>query len=251
MNLGTGLLLGGAGVLAGAFNAVAGGGSLISFPALLAAGYGSVTANVTNTVALWPGYLGGAVGYRRELAADVPRLAGLGAVSIVGSGIGSLLLLTAPAATFTAMVPWLILGATGIFALQPFLAAKVAQRRKADHHGGGALVYVGVLLSAVYGGYFGAGLGIMLLGVLGVLLPLGLQAINGLKNALSLAINTLAMIAFVVFGPVAWAPVLIMALASLFGGYVGARVARRLPVRVLRTAVILFGAVVGLKLLIS
>ncbi|QNK82661.1 sulfite exporter TauE/SafE family protein [Nakamurella sp. PAMC28650] len=249
MNLGTGLLLGGAGVLAGAFNAVAGGGSLISFPALLAAGYGSVTANVTNTVALWPGYLGGAVGYRKELAADVRRLTILGAVSVVGSAIGSLLLLTAPAATFTALVPWLILGATAIFAVQPLLAAKVAQRREAGHRDRGAWVYLGVLLSSVYGGYFGAGLGIMLLGVLGTLLPLGLQAINGLKNALSLAINTLAMIAFVIFGPVAWLPVVIMAVASLLGGYVGARIARRLPVRVLRTAVIVFGTVVGLKLL--
>ncbi len=250
MNLGTGLLLGGAGILAGAFNAVAGGGSLISFPALLAAGYGSVAANVTNTVALWPGYLGGAVAYRKELATDVPRLVKLGLVSIVGSGVGSLLLLTSPASAFQVLVPYLILGATGIFALQPLLAARVSGRRADGQESGSALVYLGVLLSSVYGGYFGAGLGIMLLGILGILLPVGLQAVNALKNALSLAINTLAMAAFAIFGPVAWFPVLIMAAASLFGGYVGARMARRLPVRALRTAVIVFGAVVGLKLLL-
>lgn len=249
MNLGTGLLLGGAGVLAGAFNAVAGGGSLISFPALLAAGYGSVTANVTNTVALWPGYLGGAVGYRKELAADRPRLVRLGILSVIGAAVGSVLLLTSPAAAFARLVPWLILGATGIFALQPVLAARIRNRRVDGQTGGSGWVYVGVLLSSVYGGYFGAGLGIMLLGVLGTFLPVGLQAINGLKNALSLAINTLAMAAFVIFGPVAWLPVLIMAVASLVGGYAGARVARRLPVLALRIAVIVFGAVVGLKLL--
>jgi uncharacterized membrane protein YfcA len=196
VNLGNSLLLGGAGLLAGGFNAVAGGGSLISFPALLAVGYSSVPANVTNTVALWPGYLGGAIGYRKELAADVPRVVKFGITSVVGSAVGSLLLLTSPASAFTALVPWLILVATAIFAVQPVLAAKVTRRQAEGQDVGSALVYVGVLLSAVYGGYFGAGLGIMLLGVLGTLLPLGLQAINGLKNALSLAINTLAMAAF-------------------------------------------------------
>ncbi|MET3805555.1 putative membrane protein YfcA [Nakamurella sp. UYEF19] len=307
MNVGTGVLLGAAGVVAGSFNAVAGGGSLISFPALLAAGYGGVTANVTNTVALWPGYLGGAIGYRSELARDAPRAVKLAAVAVVGSAIGSIVLLTTPATAFTALVPWLILAATAVFAMQPLLAARISRTRGAaqttgkvagrdrepaaerdgetaaerdgetaaerdgetaaerdgeptpgresrqaarrDAGSGQVLLYAGVLVSSAYGGYFGAGLGILLLGVLGALLPFGLQRINGLKNALSLAINTLAMVAFVLFGPVAWLPVLIMAVASLFGGYVGARVARRLPVVALRIAVITFGSIVGLKLL--
>lgn len=245
-------LLAGAGFLAGTINAVAGGGSLISFPALLAAGVPSVPANVTNTVALWPGYAGSVVGYREELAAERARTVALGLTSLVGAALGAVLLLTTPASVFTALVPWLVLSACALLAVQPRVAAWVAARTGEDGHAGFRLpLHLGVLASSVYGAYFGAGLGVMLLGVLGILLADPLSKLNGLKNALSLSINTVALLAFVVFGPVRWLAVLVMAVTSLGGGFVGARLARRLSSRVLRIVVIVFGVVVGVKLLIG
>ncbi|HEV7207527.1 MAG TPA: sulfite exporter TauE/SafE family protein [Mycobacteriales bacterium] len=245
-------LLGGAGFLAGTINAVAGGGSLISFPALLAVGVPSVPANVTNTVALWPGYAGSVVGYRAELSEERARTVALGLTSLVGAVLGAVLLLTTPASVFTALVPWLVLSACALLAVQPRVAAWVAGRAGERGHDSFRLpLHLGVLASSVYGAYFGAGLGVMLLGVLGILLADPLSKLNGLKNALSLSINTVALLAFVVFGPVRWLAVLVMAVTSLAGGFVGARLARRLSSRVLRIVVITFGVVVGVKLLLG
>lgn len=252
MTPGQDALLAGAGFLAGAINAVAGGGSLISFPALLAAGLPSVPANVTNTVALWPGYVGGVLPYRQELAADRARVTALGLTSLVGAVGGAVLLLTTPASVFTLLVPYLVLSACLLLAVQPRVAAWVAGRRGASEaHGSQLPLHLGVLASSVYGAYFGAGLGVMLLAVLGIFLPEGLARLNGPKNALSLSINTVALAAFVLFGPVRWLAVLVMAVTSLLGGFVGARVARRLSSRVLRLVVITFGVVVAVKLLLS
>lgn len=253
MTVGSVTLLVLAGLVAGSLNAVAGGGSLVSFPALLATGLSGVSANVTNTVALWPGYVGGALGYRRELTTDRRTVVPLAVTSVVGAAGGCVLLLTTPAAVFTAVVPWLVLGGTALFAVQPPLTARMrgsVEGRSAAADGPGPIAHAGVLLASVYGAYFGAGVGIMLLAVLGTLLPVDLQRANGIKNALSTAINTVAMLAFAVLGPVDWAAVLVMASASLIGGVAGARVAKRLPARGLRAFVIAFGAVVGVALLL-
>jgi uncharacterized membrane protein YfcA len=241
-------LLAGAGLLAGGVNAIAGGGSLISFPALLAAGYPPVTANVTNTVALFPGYAGSVAGGRLELEGQGPRLRAIGITSVVGGIAGSVLLLTTPGEVFRAVVPFLILLACGLLVLQPRLS-RFVQGRGSQHGDRSPVLQLSVLLAAVYGAYFGAGLGVLLLGVLGIFLAEQLRRINALKNVLSLVINAVALIAFGVFGPVAWEAVLVIALTSLTGGYLGARIARRIPSSLLRTAVVLYGVAVSVVLL--
>jgi uncharacterized membrane protein YfcA len=168
--LGDYVVVGAAGLLAGGVNAVAGGGTLISFPALLAVGVPSVTANITSSVGLVSGYLGSATGYRRELAGQGQRMRALAAVSVVGGIAGALVLLVTPADSFKAIVPYLVLLSCGLLAAQPRLARWVAGR--ADHHARAAeitpTVRVAVFVAAVYGSYFGAGLGVLLLGVLGI-----------------------------------------------------------------------------------
>ena len=242
-------LLAVAGVAAGAVNAVAGGGSLISFPALLAVGFPSVTANVTNTVALFPGYFGSVLGGRQELVGQAPRVRSLAVVSVVGAIGGAVLLLTTPGEVFRAVVPFLILLACALLLAQPRLARVVQSRGSEGAAEHGLVLQVTVLLAAVYGAYFGAGLGVLLLGLLGVFLVETLQRVNALKNVLSLVINTVALLAFGLFGPVAWDAALVVAIASLVGGYLGARVARRIPAKVLRTLVVVYGVVVAVALL--
>jgi uncharacterized membrane protein YfcA len=244
-------LLAGAGLLAGGVNAVAGGGSLISFPALLAAGYPAVTANVTNTVALFPGYAGSVAGGRPELDGQAARLRTIGLTSVLGGVGGAVLLLTTPNEMFSAVVPFLILLACALLVLQPWLARLVQRRTGSGRGGGSPTLQLSVLLSAVYGAYFGAGLGVLLLGVLGIFLAEQLRRINALKNVLSMVINAVALVAFGIFGPVAWEAVLIVAVTSLTGGYLGARVARRIPAVLLRTAVVLYGVVVSVVLLLD
>ncbi len=243
-------LLAGAGLLAGGVNAIAGGGSLISFPALLAAGYPAVTANVTNTVALFPGYAGSVAGGRLELEGQGARLRAIGVTSVIGGIAGSVLLLTTPGDVFRAIVPFLILLACGLLVLQPRLSRYVQGRgsERGDHS---PVLQLSVLLAAVYGAYFGAGLGVLLLGVLGIFLAEQLRRINALKNVLSLVINAVALVAFGVFGPVAWEAVLVIAATSLTGGYLGARVARRIPSALLRAAVVAYGVVVSVVLLLD
>lgn len=238
-------LLASAGLVAGAVNAVAGGGSLISFPALLAAGYPPVTANVTNTVALLPGFAGSVAGSRSELGGQRSRVLLLAATGGAGAVAGAVLLLTTPTEVFDAVVPYLILLACGLLLAQPRLAALVQQRagdRAADRS---PLLLVGVLLAGVYGAYFGAGLGVMLLGLLGIFLAERLSRVNAIKNVLSTVVNGLAVLAFGFFGPVAWEAVAVMAVASLAGGYVGGRLARRIPSAVLRAAVVVYGVFVA------
>ena len=246
----TAALLAAAGLVAGAVNAVAGGGSLISFPALLAAGYPSVTANVTNTVALFPGYAGSVAGGREELRGQGRRLRSLALTSVVGASLGALLLLTTSGEVFRRVVPYLILLACLLLVLQPRLSRAVQARQEQGTGGLPLLLQVGVLLAAVYGAYFGAGLGVLLLGVLGVLVHEHLPRTNALKNVLSLVINAVALVVFGLFGPVAWDAVLVIAAASLLGGYAGARVARRIPPRVLRAGVVGYGVVVAVVLLV-
>lgn len=245
----TAALLAAAGLLAGGVNALAGGGSLISFPALLAAGYPPVTANVTNTVALVPGYAGSVAGGRSELQAQGTRIRSLAAVSVVGAVLGSVLLLTTPNDVFRAVVPFLILLACGLLLLQPRLAARVQAGPSSTH--GGPLLQVTLLLAAAYGAYFGAGLGVLLLGLLGVFLAERLQVVNALKNVVAVVVNVVALVAFGLFGPVAWEAVLVIALASLVGGYLGGRLAGRVPSRLLRETVVVYGVVVSVVLLVQ
>jgi len=247
MDAGTAALLAGAGLGAGVVNAVAGGGSLITFPALLAAGYPSVTANVTNAIAVLPGYVGGSLAYRRELAGQRGRIRALAATSTAGAAVGAALLLVSPASVFEAIVPWLILAACGLLAAQPRVAAAVRTRRTAPSPLG---LHAALFAATVYGGYFGAGLGIMLLAILGVFVDDGLQRLNALKGVLSLLVAVVCAAAFAVFGPVAWDAAAIVGASCLLGGAAGVSVARRLPASVLRAVVIAYGVSVAIVLLV-
>lgn len=247
------VLAAGAGVLAGAVNAVAGGGTLITFPALLATGMTPVVANITSSVGLLSGYAGGSVAYRRELAGQGTRVRSLGLVSVLGGVAGAVVLLVTPATAFRALVPFLILASSVLLAVQPPLAAAVARRRHGAAAGTQATwpVRAGVCVGAIYGSYFGAGLGVLLLGVLGVLVDDDLQRLNALKGVLSLFINVVGVVVFVFSGRVAWGFAAILAAAAYIGGTAGVGVARRLPATGLRIGVVVLGVVVAVLLLLT
>ena len=245
------VLLAVAGLAAGAINAVAGGGSLISFPALLAAGLPPVTANVTNAVAVLPGYLGGTLAYREELEGQRPRAIVLGVTSAIGAVAGAALLLATSESLFEAIVPFLILGACALLAAQPVLSRKLRPPSSSTAAHRSPRLHAATFAGAVYGGYFGAGLGIMLLAVLALSLDDHLQRLNALKGLLSFVIGAAAVAFFVAFGPVRWGAALIMAVASFAGGHGGVAVARRLPANVLRGLVVAFGVGVSVWLLVD
>jgi uncharacterized protein len=247
--IGDALLLAGAGFAAGAVNAVAGGGSLISFPALLGAGYASVTANVTNAVAVLPGYLGGSLGYRRELQGQQARIAVLSGTSAVGSLCGAVLLLVSSERLFSDMAPFLILFACALLAAQPLLS-RVVTPPASDRQERSLRLHALDFAAAVYGGYFGAGLGIMLLAVLGLCIDDDLQRLNALKGLLSFVIGLVAAVCFAFFGDVKWPAAALMAVASLVGGRLGVGVARRLGERTLRALVVVLGLAVAVVLLV-
>ena len=244
------LLLVVSGLLAGAINAVAGGGSLVSFPALLAIGLPPLTANVTNSVAVWPGYVGTCYGYRRELRAQQSRLLALTPAALLGGAVGCLLLLVTSPNTFERIVPFLVLSGSLLLAVQGRVTDWVRRLPGGASGVRSPLLQAGIGLGAVYGAYFGGGLGVVLLVVLGLFLADDLQHLNGLKSALSLIINAVALVVFSLFGPVDWASVAVLAPAALAGGYLGATVARRLAPEKLRTAVVVFGLAVGAVLLV-
>ena len=241
-----------AGLAAGAVNAIAGGGSLVTFPALVATGLAPVAANVTNSVAVFPGYVGSVLGSRTdlaELAAEVGkrRLTALLPTTVAGTAVGCALLLATPARAFELVVPFLVLGAGAVLAFQDQLRAVVGHPHKRRR----AAVLHGVVgLGSVYGGYFGAALGVMLVAALGLVLDTTLARVNALKNAISAVVGLVTVVAFAVFGPVDWADVLVLAPATVTGGYVGARLARRLPAPILRGLIVAFAAVVGVVLLV-
>lgn len=245
MDLGDAFLLGGAGLVAGAVNAIAGGGSLLLFPALVASGYGTLPANVTNSVALWPGYVGGAVGFREELSGQRDRVWKLALTAVAGAIAGCVLLLSTPDSAFDAVVPFLVLGASLLLALQPRVSRLVGEPQEG---GKPAVLYPAVFVAATYGGYFGGALGVILLGVLALTVPDTLRRLNGLKAALSLTVASVTVVAFGIFGPVDWVAVAILAPITLLGGFLGARVARKVPDRALRPAVVVFGIVVAVVL---
>jgi uncharacterized membrane protein YfcA len=241
-------LLAAAGVTTGAINAVAGGGSLVSFPALLATGLSPLAANVTNLVATLPGYLSASASSRPELAGQRSRVQSLAAAAALGAAAGTTLLLVGPEDTFAALAPWLVLAACALLALQPLVKRWVA---RSAHHTAPARLVVTVGVASVYGGYFGAGLGIVLLAALGLLLDEPLGRLNAIKQVLSLVVAVVSAVAVALFGPVSWLSALIVGAGALVGGRVGVGVARRLPEPVLRGAVIALGVTVAVVLLVD
>ena len=244
-----------AGLAAGTVNAVAGGGSLITFPTLVAIGLPPVPANVTNSIAVCPGYLASVFGSRADLvslaaARGRRALLYLLPTAILGTAAGWALLLATPARAFELVVPFLVLGAAAALAFQKRLREVVGHPRHMSRRRRGLMLHGTVALGAVYGGYFGAALGVMLVAALGLVLDESLARINALKNAISAVVGLATVAAFAVFGPVNWAAVAVLAPATLVGGYTGARLARRLPADALRAAIVAIGVIVGVILLI-
>lgn len=217
-------------------NAVAGGGSFLSFPALIAAGVAPIPANATSSAAMWVGNLGGARGFAPELREQRSFLGPVLAVSVVGSLIGAILLIKTPSPLFTRMIPWLLLFATALFTLSPLLVRNTPQ---SPRHAPWQLAAQFVV--AVYGGYFGAGMGILMLAILAFAGFASVNAANAVKNVLSVAINGVALIPFVIAHLVEWRFAVPMAIIALIGGYAGARVFRRLPPLYARCIIIAIG----------
>jgi len=242
-----------AALAAGAINAVAGGGSLITFPALLAAGYPSKTANQTNTVAIWPAFVGGSLGYRRELQGQAQRLLQLAVPNIAGALAGSVILLATPSSAFDVVVPFLIVFACLLMAAQDWISTYTVHHRARFEASGRMPVEVqaSMFMLGIYGAYFGAGLGIMTLALFTVLLSDNLQRLNALKGVSSLIINAIAVLLFALFGDVQWAPAGIMAIGAISGGYAGVGVARRLGQTTLRIVVVSYGLIVATVLFVQ
>jgi uncharacterized protein len=250
------LVFAGAGALAaGGINAIAGGGTLVSFPILVALGVPSVQANATNTVALCPGYFGGAFAQRATVGEHKARLRRLLPFAGVGGLLGSILLVITSDSVFRNLVPFLILMACGLLGFQDGIKKRVFAHRKADPsrsatHEATIPLIISVFAASIYGGYFGAGLGIMLLAVIGLLLDDELPKLNALKTVLSFVINVLAASFLVFSGKVEWNFVAVMAPASLVGGHFGGMLAGKMNPKVMRAIVITFGVAVAVKMLI-
>ena len=235
-----------AGVAAGTINTVVGSGTLITFPTLLALGVPPVTANVSNTVGLVPGSLSGAVGYRRELAGQRPRLLRLGSASVLGGITGAVLLLVLPSSAFDAIVPVLIGIGVLLVVTGPAIQRRVAARHEArggipDH--GAAWVWPAVAGAGVYGGYFGAAQGVLLMAILGIGVDDDLQRHNATKNVLALLVNFVAAVVFIAVADVDWPIAGLIAVGSVIGGQIGAGVGRRLPAVLLRAVIVVVGVV--------
>ncbi|HEX2313474.1 MAG TPA: sulfite exporter TauE/SafE family protein [Thermomonospora sp.] len=235
-----------AGVAAGGINAVVGSGTLITFPTLVALGFPPVTANITNNIGLVSGTVASAYGYRQELKGQRDRLLRLGAGSLVGTLIGAALLLGLPADAFKVIVPVLIVVALVLVVVQPRVNAWLAARREHHHAHGGPWLWFGVLGAGIYGGYFGAAQGIILIALLGIFLDDDLQRLNGAKNVLAFVVNGAAALVFVGVwlaghADIDWLGVLLIALGSTVGGLLGASAGRRLPPAVLRGVIVAVG----------
>ena len=247
--LGLGFLLA-AGLVSGAVNAVAGGGSLLVFPALLAVGFPPLAANVTNSVAQWPGYVGVVAGARHELPGQRRRLVATSSVAVFGSALGCVLLLVLPGSVFDAVVPVLVLLASALLGLQPWLKRWIGAP-EAGRDDRNAVLLPAIFLAAVYGGYFGGALGVILIATLSLCAGDDLRRLNATKAVLSLVIATVTVVIFALGAPVDWRAVALLAPATLVGGYLGARLARRLPENVLRASVVVLGVGVGVYLLLT
>jgi uncharacterized membrane protein YfcA len=244
-------MLAGAGFAAGVINSVAGGGSLVSFPALLYTGMGARFANATNTVAVWPGQATAVLAYRRIIGQERRRAWILAWPSLVGGLAGSWLLLHTSERIFRAVVPWLILLACALLAVQVPLARWISERSGTKRAEVPAALFAAQLLISVYGGYFGAGIGILMLAAMAIFIPQGLQVANGLKVLFATLINGISAVYFLAMGVVRLPEGLLMMATSVVGGWVGARLAQQLPPRVMRLVVITFGVAVAGKLLMQ
>ena len=244
-----------AGLAAGTINTVVGSGTLITFPTLLAFGVPPVTANVSNTIGLVPGSVSGAIGYRRELVGQLPRLLRLGCASLLGGVTGAVLLLVLPSGAFEAIVPVLILLGCVLVVLQPAISDRVAARATA--HGttrpiyGPVWLYVAVFAVGVYGGYFGAAQGVLLMAILGIGLTETLQRNNGAKNVLAGLVNLVAAIVFIAVAPVDWLVAGLIAAGSIVGGQLGATVGRRLSPLALRIFIVVVGVAALARFLLA
>jgi uncharacterized membrane protein YfcA len=243
-----------AGLAAGTINTIVGSGSLITFPTLLLLGYPPLVANVSNTIGLVPGSMSGSVGYRRELAGQGARARPLLVAAALGGVTGAALLLVLPPSAFARIVPILILVACGLVAVQPRLSTWVLERAAhpghGSRHGGGPLLVIGVYLTGIYGGYFGAAQGVILIALLSILVDDSLQRLNGLKNVIATVINGIAAVIFIVVAPVAWEVSILLAIGSTVGGQLGAVVGRRMSPVALRGAIIVVGTIVAVRLLL-
>ncbi|MFB9318370.1 sulfite exporter TauE/SafE family protein [Cryptosporangium minutisporangium] len=238
-----------AGLAAGMVNAIAGGGSLLTFPALIATGLPAVAANVTNSLSVTPGYWSSVWGSRAELAGQAKRARWLVPLALVGGVGGCVLLLLTPPSVFEVVTPFLVLSATAVLGFQTKLQGLIGHPADLSPLRRRATLTVLTLLGAAYGGYFGAALGVVLVAVLALVLDETLQRVNALKNVLSATVGAVTVAVYAIFGPVSWLGVAVVAPATVAGGYLGARVARRLSARTLRWTIVVFGTVVGLILL--
>jgi uncharacterized membrane protein YfcA len=240
-----------AGFAAGAINAIAGGGSLLLFPVLLWTGLSPLAANVTNTVAALPGTTGGVLGFLPELRGRGRTLLPLAIAGATGSAVGAVLLLALPETAFDVIVPALVLAASLLLAAQPRLTRWLERGRDATRPQSLRAATFGIGLAGVYGGYFGGAMGVILLTVLALTVRDELRALNAQKSALSLVDCTVSAVAFAFVGPVAWAAVAVAAPTGLAGGYLGARVARRVNERALRAVVVTLGVAVAIGLAVT
>ncbi|WP_395104773.1 sulfite exporter TauE/SafE family protein [Actinomadura sp. SCN-SB] len=243
-----------AGVAAGGINTVVGSGSLITFPTMVALGFPPIVANVSNNIGLVPGSVTGAYGYRVELKGQRERLLRLGVASFTGALIGAALLLGLPPGAFDVIVPALIVIALVLVIVQPRLQRWLLARREHDHPHGGPWLWAGILLAGMYGGYFGAAQGIILIALLGIALDDDLQRLNAAKNVLSAVVNGVAALLFIAMSFIGdtridWLAVALVAVGATLGGLVGARIGRRVPPVALRGFIVVVGVVALVSLL--
>ena len=239
-----------AGLAAGTINVIVGSGSLITFPTLLALGYPPVLANVSNNVGLVPGSASAVVAYRRELEGQRTRLMKLGAASLTGGITGAVLLLALPSSVFKAAIPALVLLATVLMAVQPRVSAWLAARGERHVHGGAPLL-VGVFLTGIYGGYFGAAQGVILISLLAIFIDDGLQRLNGTKNVLALLVNGVAAVVFILSTHIDWSVAALIAAGSIIGGQLGGHYGRRLRADILRACIVVVGLGVSITLFVE
>ena len=235
---------------AGFVNAVAGGGTLLTFPALLYGGMSSIAANATSTVAIWPGSVTSSWAYRRQLSENRARVWTLAVPSLAGGLAGAILLLGTSEKVFRFVVPFLILLACGLLMLNEPIGRWISQRAGAHPKKHAAALWLSQFAIGVYGGYFGAGIGILMLAAMAIFLPEDLQAANGMKNFFAVLINGIAAVYFIVVGAAVLQIAFMMMLAAIAGGFVGAKTAQRMSPRILRGAVVAFGVIVALHLMI-
>jgi uncharacterized membrane protein YfcA len=235
---------------AGTINTIVGSGTLITFPVLLAFGYAPVTANVTNTLGLVAGQITGVYGYRSELEGQWRRTGRIACASVLGGITGAVLLLVLPASAFQAIVPVFIVVALLLVVFQPRLSRWLAARGARPSARAGWAVMLSVYGAGVYGGYFGAAQGILLLAILGLGLDEGLQRVNAVKNVLAGLVNLVAAVLFVFIAHIAWLAALLIAVGAFAGGAVGARIGRRLPPAVLRGVIVVVGVTAIVQLLL-